>query len=316
MVLTARTAPVALCLQMAEFRFPKMWYPTFPCLSIRFCCAWHLIRIHRSLLQASWPLVPKTTRQKKNPDFSNNESREAQTSMLYMSRIFLARKLQQNLDFQHIWRHEISTKKKWYSSKIWFAVMSSSVEYPWVVWNQLCTRQAVLRAVKGQKVAGALGWFNIPNQSFKIIIILSLSDIFELTGMRMPSLWHGHFYLNSLTFELLTALTGLLGLMQHATVGMSPLQLGFVPLYITFLLQTKKKSLSFHFFGNQAGSLIWYLLVRDLSLKWNERDEAEVCTRSPTLLEGRPSCRVASTGYFQVHSLGSSGVLLSSFQNY
>ena len=34
----------------------------------------------------------------------------------------------------------------------------------------------------------------------------------------------------------------------------------------------------------------------------------EVCTRSPTSLEGRPSCRVASTGYFQVHSLGSSGV--------
>ena len=134
--------------------------------------------------------------------------------------------------------------------------MSSSVEYPRVVWNQLCTRQAVLRAVKSQKVAGGLGWFNIPNQSFNIIIILSLSDIFELTGMRMPSLWHGHFYLNSLTFELLTALTGLLGLMQHATVGMSPLQFGFVPLYITFLLQTKKKSLSFNFFGIQAGSLI------------------------------------------------------------
>ena len=84
-----------------------------------------------------------------------------------------------------------------------------------MVWNQLCTRQAVLTAVKSQKVAGGLGWFNIPNQSFKIIIV-SLSDIFELKGMVMLSLWHGHFYLNSLTFELLTALTGLLGLMQHA----------------------------------------------------------------------------------------------------
>ena len=35
---------------------------------------------------------------------------------------------------------------------------------------------------------------------------------------------------------------------------------------------------------------------------------SKVCTRSPTSLEGRPSCRVASTGYFQVHSLGSSEV--------
>lgn len=222
----------------------------------------------------------KTTRQKKNPDFNNNESREAQTSMLYMSRIFLARKYNKTWtsntsEDMKTWNlHQANRKKKWYSSKIWFAVMSSSVEYPWVVWNQLCTRQAVLRAVKSQKVTGALGWFNIPNQSFKIVIILSLSDIFELTGMRMPSLWHGHFYLNSLTFELLTALTGLLGLMQHATVGMSPLQLGFVPLYITFLLQTKKKSLSFNSFGIQAGSLIWYFLVRGLNLNWNETDVA------------------------------------------
>ena len=61
----------------------------------------------------------------------------------------------------------------------------------------------------------------------------------------MPSLWHGHFYLNSLTFELLTALTGLLGLMQHAAVGMNHLQLGFVPIYHLPVAGAKKKCLSF-----------------------------------------------------------------------
>ena len=278
----------------------------------------------------------KTTRQKKNPDFNNNESREAQTSMLYMSRIFLARKLQQNLDFQHIWRHEISTKQ---IEKRNGTVVRFDCSHEFFCRASLGGLESVVHET-GSPYSG-----QEPESGRSIRLVQHPKSIFQNHHHSEP-FWHfwakrngdAFFVAWTLLLELLDIwapdcfdrLTG-----PHAACYCLDKSFAVwicATIYITFLLQTKKKSISFHFFwqSSRKFDMISFGTRFEFELKRNRCSyvtgspiirnvpvlRSEVCTRSPTSLEGRPSCRVASTGYFQVHSLGSSGLLLSSFQNY
>lgn len=336
MVLTARTAPVALCLQMAQQnRSPKKWWLQL----------FHVYPFGVAPGTWYWSIGPfskllglsqrQATRRKKNHDFSNNESREAQTSMLYMSRMFLARKLQQNLDFQHIWRHEISTKQieKGNGTVVRFD----------------CSHEFFCRASLGglESVVHETGspYSGQEQESGRSIrLVQHPKSIFQNHHHSEP-FWH--FWAKRNGDAFFVAWTLLLELLDiwapdcfdrftgpHAACYcLDKSFAAWICATIYHLpVANKKEKFKFSFFWHSSRKfdMIFFGTRFEFELKRNRCSyvtgspiirnvpvlRSEVCTRSPTSLEGRPSCRVASTGYFQVHSLGSSGVLLSSFKNY